>query len=92
VLHAVMLCVASMTGVGFTLTTTVKGLPVQVPDVGVTVYVAVCVTDVVLVILSFNVDCPDAAVPEESPELTLGKDHAYLIGSGEPGIVLPVGA
>lgn len=30
-----------MAGLGFTVTTTVKSVPVQLPDVGVTVYVAV---------------------------------------------------
>ena len=41
--------IAVTAGLGFTVTVTVKVEPVQVPDVGVTVYVAVCAVFVGLV-------------------------------------------
>jgi hypothetical protein len=63
-----------MEGTGFTVTVTVNGLPTQVPDDGVTEYVAVCTVLVVFVRVPemFDGD-PLLAVPPVSPGVMVGE-------------------
>ena len=74
---------------GFTVTVTVKAVPVHVPDVGVTLYVAVSATAAVLVRLSFTVLCPVCApaLPERAACIA-GVDQAYVV---PVGMIVPVG-
>ena len=58
-----------------TVTVTVKLRPVHVPDVGVTLYAAVCAVAVVLVSVPFTVLWLDAAAPPVKP-VPAGLDHA----------------
>ncbi len=71
-----------------TVTVTVNTVPVQVPDVGVTVYVAVSATAAVLVRLSFNVVWPVCAPPALlKSDCRVGALHAYLV----PVAIVPLG-
>jgi hypothetical protein len=70
------------TGVGLTVTVTVNVLPVQVPDVGVTVYVAVSAEVVLLANVPFKLDCAEAATPPETPVAIAGMLHAYVVPDG----------
>ena len=73
-LQIVAVC-AGITGFGFTVAVTVKVAPVQLPEVGVTVYVAVCDTLVGLVSVPKIVVC---AVPNNPPvrePVTVGAAH-----------------
>lgn len=66
-------------GAGFTVTVTVNGLPAQepaVPEVGVTVYVAVCGTLVGFESISVMEDCPVWEVPPVIPPVTTGAGQA----------------
>ena len=65
--------IAVMDEFGFTVTVTTKLLPVQLPDTGVTVYLAVCV------VLEISVSFPDIleaavefAAPPVMPPVTVG--------------------
>ena len=62
-------------GVGFTVTVTVNVLPVQVPEVGVTVYVAVCAVVVGLFNVPVILDAPLPAAPPVIPPVTPGADQ-----------------
>jgi hypothetical protein len=65
-----------MIAAGFTTALTVKVAPVQVPEAGVTLYVAVTAAAVVLLRSSFIAVCVDCApVLPENP-LPPGEDHA----------------
>ena len=68
-----------MLATGLTVTVTVNTVPVvQVPDVGVTLYVAVAATDKVLLLnrLPFRVVWPMPDAPPLRPEASMGADHA----------------
>ena len=54
---------------GLTVTVTVNGVPVQLPDVGVTVYVAVCRTLEVFVRVPFILPPALPAPPVRLPEI-----------------------
>src|SRR5690349_24476487 len=68
-------------GFGLTVTVTVNALPGQVPDVGVTVYVAVCAVLVGLVNVPV-IDDPDPATPPVIPPVTVGTPQLYVVPAG----------
>jgi hypothetical protein len=59
-------------GVGFTVTVTVNAVPVQPPDNGVTVYVAVCAVFVGLLSVPLILAAAAPAAPPVSPPVTTG--------------------
>ena len=73
--------VAEPTGLGLTVTVTVKLLPGQAPDVGVTVYVAVCAVLVVLVSVPVML-VPEPAAPPVIPPVTVGAVQEYVVPAG----------
>ena len=82
-----MLC-AGKTGVGFTVTVTVNTVPfVQLPEVGVTIYVAVVDTDRLLDKLSLNILLPAPDAPPVRPAPSVGVLHEYVVPVG----IVPVG-
>jgi len=71
------------TGRGLIVATTVNVGPVQLPLVGVTVYVAVCAVFVGLVSVPLILDCPVAVAPPVNPPVTTGNAlHAYVVHDG----------
>ena len=74
ILLQVVAVIGVITAVGFTVTVTVNGVPVQVPDVGVTVYVAVC-TALVGFTNVWLIDAPVAVTPPVIPPVTPGVDQ-----------------
>ena len=72
---------------GSTDTVTVNAEPVQLPVVGVIVYVAVSTPDVALVSVPFSVFWPDADAPPVTPASVAGLDHEYVV----PVPIVPVG-
>ena len=63
-------------GLGLTVTITVKSGPVHVPNVGVTVYVAVCAELVGLVSVPvIFAGLPLLAAPPVTPPVTIGAPH-----------------
>ena len=77
-LQIVAVC-AGISGFGFTVTTTVNVAPGQLPDNGVTVYVAVCATFVILVNVPDIEDCPVPVAPPVKPPVTTGKGQEYVV-------------
>ena len=73
-LHEVAV-IAVIEGFGFTVTITVKSLPVHPPDKGVTVYVAVCTELVGLVSVPDMFAAPAPAAPPVIPPVTAGAAH-----------------
>jgi hypothetical protein len=73
-LHTVLV-IAVIAGFGFTVTVKVKVAPGHVPDVGVTVYVAVCAVFVVLVKVPVMLVAPDPVVPPVMLPVTTGADQ-----------------
>lgn len=72
-----------MTGVGLTVTVTVNAAPVQLPAVGVTLYVAVTALAVLLTRLSFRLLWPDCApVLPERPAPSVGALQSYVVPDG----------
>jgi hypothetical protein len=69
-------------GTGFIVTVTVKDEPVQEAVAGVTVYVACCVTVVVLVRFPVIADAPEPAAPPDILPVTAGADHEYVVPEG----------
>jgi hypothetical protein len=63
-LHEDVLCPASIVGFGLTVTVRSNALPVQVPDVGVRLYVAVTAVYVLLVRVPVR-DEPEPDVPPD---------------------------
>lgn len=65
---------SEIAGFGFTITITWNGVPVQVPDTGVTLYVTACTELVMLEIVSvrFAAPLPEAPPVNPAPE---GADH-----------------
>src|SRR5215472_6415557 len=80
-LQIVCVC-AAMVGTGLTVTVTVKVEPVQLPDVGVTVYVAVCAVLVGLVSVPVILAWLVPAAPPVMPPVTVGADHVYVVPPG----------
>lgn len=76
------------TGVGFTVTVTVNAAPLQLPAVGVTLYVAVTEFVVTLVNSPLRSVWADAANPPERPTLNVGVLQAYVVPAG---MIVPVG-
>jgi hypothetical protein len=72
---------AGTTGVGSNVTVTVKVPPVQLPETGVTVYVAVCT---VFVVLDSVPEIFVAPLPEAPPENPVpdGADQLYVVLDG----------
>jgi hypothetical protein len=71
------------TGRGLMVATTVNVGPVQLPLVGVTVYVAVCAVFVGLVSVPLILDCKLAVAPPVNPPVTTGNAlHAYVVPVG----------
>jgi hypothetical protein len=68
-------------GLGLTVTVTVNVGPVQDPDVGVTVYVAVCVVLVGLVNVPV-IDEPDPVAPPVKPPVIVGAFQVYVVPAG----------
>ena len=66
-------------GNGFTVTVTVNVLPAQVPEVGVTVYVAVCAVTVAFVSVPLMLDAPLPEAPPVIPPVTVGADQLYVV-------------
>ena len=62
--------------------TTVNVGPVQLPLVGVTVYVAVCGMFVGFVSVPAMLDCPVANAPPVKLPVTVGALHAYVVPDG----------
>ena len=80
-----VLC-AVIVACGLTVTVTVNIDPIQVPVVGVTLYVAVNAPAVVLLSVPFTVLWPDDDAPPVKP-LPVGALHAYVVLLG----IVPVG-
>ena len=74
-LHDVVVCEATV-ATGFTVTLTVNAAPVQLPEVGVTLYTAVAADAVVLVRLSLTVVCPVSAPALPDMLAPAGVPHA----------------
>jgi hypothetical protein len=72
---------AGTTGVGFKVTVTVKVPPVQVPETGVTVYVAVCTVLVVLFNVPVICKAPLPVAPPENPDPD-GAGQLYVVLDG----------
>jgi len=86
VLHVVVAC-ELIVAAGFTTTLTVNAAPVQMPELGVTLYTAVAAFAVVLVSVPVRVALP--AAPEAPPVMfaPAGVLHAYVVPVG----IVPVG-
>ena len=78
----VVAVIAVITATGFTVTVTVNGVPVQVPDVGVTVYVAVCTALVGFTSVWLMILAPVADTPPVVPPVTIGADQLYVVPDG----------
>jgi hypothetical protein len=77
------------TGRGLIVATTVNVGPVQLPLVGVTVYVAVCGMFVGFVSVPLILDCKLAVAPPVNPPVTTGNAlHAYVVPDGTMSVPL----
>ena len=74
--------IALITAVGFTVTVTVNVDPVQLPDNGVTVYVAVCVVFVGLVNNPLILTAVVPLTPPVIPPVTPGALQLYVVPTG----------
>jgi hypothetical protein len=75
-------------GLGFTVTVTVKLVPVQLPAAGVIVYIAVCVEFVGLVNVPLML-APIPDTPPVRPPVTIGASQLYDVPAGTtPFVVL----
>ncbi len=78
-----------MDGDGFTVTVIVNGVPAQLPEVGVTVYVAVCAVFVGFVNVPVILVAVVPEAPPVIPPVTVGDDQLYVVLAGTtPFIVL----
>jgi hypothetical protein len=80
-LHVVAV-IAAIVAFGFTVTVIANAAPVQLPDNGVTVYVAVCDTFVGLVNVPVTLAAPAPVVPPVSPPVTIGALQLYVVPAG----------
>ncbi len=76
-----------MTGIGSTTTLTVNGAAEQLLIVGITLYAAVTIDEVVLVRRSLMLDCPVPEAPPLKP-VPEGAAHAKVVPAGT---TVPVG-
>ncbi len=83
--------IALITAVGLMVTVTVNAAPVQLPDNGVTIYVAVCAVFVGLVKLPLINDAFVALDKPVIPPVTVGTDQLYKVPAGTIPFVLLVG-
>ena len=86
-LHVVAV-IGNKDGTGFTVTVTVKAGPVQLPDNGVTIYVAVCAEFVGLVSVPVIFAAADPAAPPVIPPVTAGADQLYVVPAGTMSVPL----
>lgn len=84
------LIIGTIAGFGFTVTVTVKFVPVQLPAAGVTVYTAVCVVFVGLVSVPLML-APEPATPPVSPPVTTGAAQLYVMPGGTIPLVIFTG-
>jgi hypothetical protein len=77
-------------GFGFTVTVTTNVAPVQLPDTGATVYVAVCGLFVVLVSVPVILEAPLPAAPPVKP-VPAGADQVYVVPAGTMPLVIFTG-
>ena len=73
---------ALIAGLGLTVTVIVNGVPVQLPDLGVTEYVAVSGPLVLLVSVPLMLAAFVPAEPPEIPASTVGADHVKVVPEG----------
>jgi len=78
-------------GIGLTVTVTVNVAPVQLPAVGVTVYIAVCGVFVGLVSVPLMFATAVPAAPPVIPPVTAGAAHVYVVGTGTKPFVPSAG-
>ena len=71
----IVLVIAVMAGVGVTVTVNVKVAPAQLPDNGVTVYVAVCAVFVGFANVPVMLLAPLPVAPPVRPPVTSGSDQ-----------------
>ena len=86
----IALVMAFIAGLGLTVIDTVNVAPVQLPDTGVTVYMAICgelfgLTSVPVIA------APDPALPPESPPVTVGAVQVYVVPAGTMPLVTSTG-
>ena len=88
VVQLLVLCGDVIVAAGFTVIVTVNTVPfVQLPEVGVTIYVAVAGLTVVLVSVLVTVAVPAPDAPPVMPLPRVGVPHAYVVPDG----ITPVG-
>ena len=86
-MHIVVAC-ETIFDTGLTVTVTVNTVPfVQLPEIGVTIYVAVVDTDRLLDKLSLNILLPAPDAPPVRPAPSVGVLHEYIVPVG----IVPVG-
>jgi hypothetical protein len=78
-------------GFGFTVTVRVNDGPVQIPEVGVTVYVAVCTVLVGLVSVPFMLAAPMPAAPPVIPPVRIGTGQLNIVPEGTMPLMPSVG-
>jgi hypothetical protein len=79
--------IAVISAVGLIVTVTVNVAPVQLPDNGVTIYVAVCAVLVGLCRLPFTVVAFVALTPPVSPPVVTGALQLYKVPAGTMPLV-----
>src|SRR5664279_345486 len=72
---------AAITGTGLIVTVTLKAEPVQIPAVGITLYIAVCGVLVGLVSVPV-IEAPLPAIPPVRPPVTTGTPQVYVVLAG----------
>ena len=80
-----------MDGDGFTVTVIVNGVPAQLPEVGVTVYVAVCAVFVGFVNVPVILVAAVPEAPPVNPPVTVGADQLYVVLAGTTPFVVFTG-
>jgi hypothetical protein len=78
------------TGLGLTVTMIEKSSPVQVPEEGVTVYMAVWAEFVGFVRVQVN-EVPLPEFPPVTPPVTVGADQTYVVPAGTTPLVMLTG-
>jgi hypothetical protein len=82
--------ISVIAGFGLTVTVTVNVAPGQLPEVGVTVYVAVCAVFVGLISVPVIL-APAPATPPVRPPVTTGAVHVYAVPAGTMPLVTLTG-
>ena len=86
-----LVLIAVITAVELTVTVTVNVTPVQLPDNGVTIYVAVCAILSELVNVPLTFSWPLAPEPPLNPAVTPGDDQLYVVPAGTIPLLTSVG-